>query len=296
MAGTHQVENGVLVFRPAFPFSPGLTVRAVFRATPAASPVETSFAIPRPELRSTTRVVNVYPSADTVPSNQLKFYLQFSAAMERGRAWSHLTLLNGKGERVELPFLEIDEELWDREQKRLTVLFDPGRIKRGLLPLEEVGPAIVEGETYTLVIAQRWADAQGNPLVSEFRKQFRVAAAERKPVDPLEWRIQPPTPGTREPFRVVFPAPLDYALLQRLLAVEFGGATVLGSIGLANQEREWLFTPHEPWIAGDYALRIDTALEDLAGNRIGRAFDVDEFDPVTKQVQRVTTSIRFRIE
>jgi hypothetical protein len=36
-------------------------------------------------------------------------------------------------------------------------------------------------------------------------------------------------------------------------------------------------------------------LEDLAGNRVGRAFDVDLFQEVTAQIQRETVSIPFRI-
>ena len=38
------------------------------------------------------------------------------------------------GQAVADPFLELDEELWSTDGRRFTLLFDPGRIKRGLKP------------------------------------------------------------------------------------------------------------------------------------------------------------------
>ena len=84
--------------------------------------------------------------------------------MQRGEAWRRVHLYDAAGKLVELPFLELQQELWDPDYKRLTVLFDPGRIKRGLLPLQESGPAIEEGKEYTLVIDRTWIDAAGSPL------------------------------------------------------------------------------------------------------------------------------------
>src|SRR5439155_1191290 len=81
---------------------------------------------------------------------------------------------------------------------RLPVLFDPGRIKRGLLPLNEVGPAIEDGKRYTLVIDREWLDARGVALREEFRKQFRVGPADRTPPDPAQWRLTAPKAGTSD--------------------------------------------------------------------------------------------------
>ena len=51
-----------------------------------------------------------------------------------------------------------------------------------------------------------------------------------------------------------------------------------GNVSVDKQETEWRLTPREPWRAGNYQLVVDTALEDLAGNHIGQAFDIDVFD------------------
>ncbi len=287
--GSYTVEGAVLTFRPRWPFSPGVHVRAVFHAPEGA--VEAAFDIPKATLTATTRVEHVYPSTGSLPSNALKLYIYFSASMRRGEAWPHLRLLDERGKAVELPFLEIDQELWDRTNTRLTVLFDPGRIKRGLLPLEESGPNIVEGRSYTLVISNDWLDAKGMPLTADFTKPFQVVAAMREPVDPGAWSIHAPAPGTAEPLTIDFPRPLDYALLNRALTVD----GVKGKVEVAPGETQWRFIPDAPWRPGAYRLTIDTALEDLAGNRVGRAFDVDTFKEVTPTIQTQTVSLPFSI-
>ena len=93
----------------------------------------------------------VFPSAPELPSNTLKFYIHFSAPMSRGEASRHIHWLDKSGKPTGLPFL-IADELWDSEQQRLTLFFDPGRIKRGIDANEKFGPPIREGEEYTLVI------------------------------------------------------------------------------------------------------------------------------------------------
>ena len=285
MLGSYAIENGLLVFRPRFPIAPEVRVRAVFRGA------ETIFEPRAIARRASTRIEHVYPSIDVLPDNQLKFYLQFSGPMSRGEAWRRIHLLDQSGVAVELPFLEVDQELWDRDYRRLTVLFDPGRIKRGLLPLQEAGPSIEEGKQYTLVIDRDWLDANGAPLVEGLRKPFRVGPSDRTPPDPAQWRLTAPRAGASDALVVDFPKPLDWALLQRLLEVP----GVSGTAVVERNETRWRFVPKEPWKAGEYRLVVDTNLEDLAGNRIGRPFDVDVFERVSERVVRKTVSLPFRV-
>ena len=215
--------------------------------------------------------------------------------MRRGDAWDYIRLLDRSGKPLDLPFLEVDQELWDAETKRLTVLFDPGRIKRGVLPRDEAGTALTEGAEYTLVINSEWRDHNGAPLLSEFRKKFRVLPEARAGIELKSWSLKPPSTGDSA-LIVDFPAPLDYALLNRLLTV-LGpeGRPVDGTITLARNEAQWQFRPDKPWSAGAHELRVDTALEDVAGNRVGRPFDVDVFEPITKTISRKYESIPFRV-
>ena len=91
---------------------------------------------------------------------------------------------------MEDPFLPLDTDLWnDDATTRLTVLFDPGRVKRGILPNVEMGRALQPGRRYTLVISSTWPDGQGRPLRPNFRRTFRVAPPNERPIDVASWRI-----------------------------------------------------------------------------------------------------------
>jgi hypothetical protein len=301
--GSYRVEKGVLRFEPRFPLARGVHYRAVFdparlptRAGSGAKPIETDLFLPRPKPAAATAVEHVYPSKDTLPENQLKFYLHFSAPMSRGEAYRHVRLLDARGKAIDLPFLELDEELWDGAGKRFTLFFDPGRIKRGLKPREEVGPALEEGKRYTLVIDRAWPDAEGNPLKETYRKAFRVGPPDDNPPDPETWKLRPPAAGTRDPLVVTFRKPLDHALLHRLLWVtDSQGRKVPGTPTVSDEEARWRFTPQQPWAAGSYNLVIDTRLEDLAGNTIGRPFEVDVFRPVQREVKSEAVRRRFEV-
>ena len=70
---------------------------------------------------------------------------------------------------------------------------------------------------------------------------------------------------------------------------------VAGAATVSRNENQWRFTPSAPWKPGDYNLTVDSALEDLAGNRIGRPFDVDTFERVSEHLSRQSTSLPFRV-
>jgi hypothetical protein len=300
--GSYRIENNSLIFEPRFPLVAGVPYRATFDSArlqssqPAAKPTVAIFLIPKPQSNPTTKVEYVYPSAEVLPENQLKFYIHFSAPMSKGEAYQHVHLQDSMGKEVSLPFLRLDEELWDQKQTRFTLLFDPGRIKRGLKPREEVGPALEEGKTYTLVIDRDWTDAEGNPLKEFFRKSFRAGSPDDNPIDPKSWKISPPSVGRRDPLVVIFPKPLDHAMLERVVGVtDAGGHSIEGTIAVTEKETHWSFSPKQPWQAGHYHLTADTALEDLAGNSIGRPFEVDVFHPIHRQVKSEIVKVPFEI-
>ncbi len=56
-----------------------------------------------------------------------------------------------------------------------------------------------------------------------------------------------------------------------------------------------LASPPRAWKPGNHTLVIDMTLEDLAGNRIGRPFDVDTIDNPTQRISKPTTLLTFRI-
>lgn len=302
MAGRHAVEGEVLRFHPQFPLARGVEYRAEFR--PGALPggkagqptIVASHRVAKPATSTKTTVTQIYPTAETLPENLLKFYIYFSAPMSRGEIYDHIKLREASGREIELPFLQIDEELWDAEMKRLTLFIDPGRIKRGVLPLEEVGPALEAGKKYELTIHEAWKDAAGNPLKANFHRRFLVGEPDRAAIDPARWKITAPKGGTAQPVEADFGKPLDHALALRLLeVVREGGSAVQGKKGVKQNERVWQLTPSEAWKAGRYHLAVQSTIEDLAGNNIGKPFEVDLFESVQRRMTNSVVRIPFEI-
>lgn len=292
--GAYRIERGVVIFEPRYPLAPGLLYRAVFRGD--KEEISAVFEMPKSDAAPATVVEHLYPSTSRWPENQLKFYLHFSAPMSRGEAYRRVRLLDQRAKQVDAPFLELAEELWDRQGKRLTILFDPGRVKRGLAPHQEVGTPLQEGQSYTVEVDRAWLDAEGRPLKEEFRKSFRVGPPDREPPELKNWRLAAPRGGSAEPLALEFPEPLDRALLEHLLeVVDAKGNLVEGAIAIDRQETRWRFMPQQPWKAGEYSLRVATILEDLAGNTIGRPFEVDVFERVQERISRETVTLPFRI-
>ena len=294
MLGRYQVADHILTFHPRFPIAAGVHYRAVFHS--GATRVEAAFDGPPIATNPLTRVDRIYPSTDVLPSNALRLYIYFSAPMSRGEAWPHIHLIDADTNRpVDIPFLELDQELWDQNNQRLTVLFDPGRIKRGLVPTTTIGPSVVEGKHYKLVIDRDWHDARGVNLVSNFEKPFRGGPSDRTTPDPAKWRVVAPKSGTMDPLVVVFPKSMDYVLLQRMIGIFDTHGEIPGKIAVDRNETEWRFTPREAWKAGSYRITADNTLEDISGNHLDRPFDVDIFETVTKHITSTTTSLPFSV-
>jgi hypothetical protein len=304
--GRYAIDAGALRFTPQFPLDPGQRYDVVFDPSGVPTGVREALAssklsrvaaiveVPARDQAATTKVVNVYPSAAEVPENQLRMYILFSAPMGLKSGAEHVRLLDARGDAIVDPFLPLDVDLWNGERTRFTLLFDPGRVKRGILPNEQMGRSLIAGRTYTLVVDAAWRDGSGQPLTEPFRREFRVGPPVERALDPKAWRITAPRAGTSDPLVVSFPAPLDYALLHRALTVwDRAGARLAGEIRLQEAETHWLFTPSVGWRTGEYELRASSTLEDVAGNRIGKAFEVDERAESGAQAQSV--AIPFQI-
>ncbi len=291
MLGRHEMVDGDLRFTPRFPLESGLVyrVRLDLDSGPAPYPgvsprvVEARFQLPTRPSTVATECEGIFPSGDRLPENLLRLYLQFSGPMSRGVSEDHISLeilgrpSPGRPGPAPDPFVEIAQELWDPEQRRLTLLLDPGRIKRGLRPHDEAGPPLVAGTTYRLAVSADWPDSRGELLVRGCEKTFQVVAPDRVAPAPDLWRIEPPPAGSREPLRLHLDSPLDHSLLTSQLAVEGpagpAGPALTGEIRVTNEETVWSFYPHTPWAAGSHKIHIGPALEDPAGNRIGKIFD-----------------------
>ncbi len=297
--GAYAIDGTILRFTPQFPLTPGVTYHATFDPNPIPvhpdvllPAVTASLVVPKPKREPTTVIDHVYPAADRLPENTLRLYVHFSAPMTRGDVYRHIKLLCD-GKEVDHPFLELGEELWTADSTRFTLLFDPGRVKRGLKPREEAGPSLEEGKKYTLVIDRGWEDENGVPLQASVRKSFAVGPPDDTPIDPDRWTLTPP--GER--LSVKLDKPLDHELLHRMVwVVGPDGKKLYGTIEVPDSADAWAFRPAGGWAKGEYRLVIDTRLEDPCGNRVGRPFEVDVFAPVQKKVTGKTVEKRFAVK
>ena len=281
-AGRLLVDAEAVWFAPRFPFADGVSYSLlVASGGHADGPEVWEIQRPSPETSSRTTVVAIYPTAADLPVNLLRVYVHFSAPMSEGWAARAIRVSReDTGETLEDVFLPPEPELWDAQRMRLTMLLDPGRIKRGLVPNLEFGYPLVEDTTVRVAVDPSFRDAVGQPLRAGAERSYSIGLALRSRIDPTAWQLTPPAAGSRAPLQVAFDRPLDHGLLQHCLSVQDGdGSTVGGLAETGASERNWRFTPDNPWPTGEYRLVVEPRLEDVAGNSPARVFDRDVTKP-----------------
>ena len=296
LAGTYLLTESGIRFEPLFPLVAGRDYVAILQMDSNAKPLRVTLSLPKPALGPRVGVTAVYPSANHLPENMLRFYVHFSGEVARGDIYRHFKLIRDDGVEVKEPFLELDEELWSTDGNRLTVLFHPGRVKRELVPREELGPILEEGRTYTLSISGTWKDTEGRPILGGFSKTFTAGPPDESPVDPAVWVLIPPRAGSDSPLILRLPKSLDHAMLGRVVWVaDAKGERVPGTLTVGGGERVLTFEPQSRWKPGTYKLVADTRLEDVCGNRVGEPFEVDVFKPVTRAIEAKTFERHFSV-
>ena len=299
VSGAYAIADGSIRFTPMFPLDPGRQYDVVF--DPAALPgarlgdmpkVSNVVSTPPPPPTPDTRIAAIYPSGPTVPSNLLRMYVEFSGPMGTRTGQDYISIADGSGGDIPGALLPLDTDLWNGDRTRFTVLFDPGRVKRGILPNRAMGRPLTPGMTFAITVKRDWPDAHGKPLASAFRKEYRVGPPVERALATSDWRIAAPVAGSRDPVVVAFRAPMDRGLAQRALGVQRGDAAIAGDVRLDAAETEWRFTPNEPWQAGEYAINVLPILEDVSGNRIGTAFETLTPDTAPPGPSRLTFQVR----
>ena len=296
VSGRNQLVEGGVRFTPHFPFEPGMVYLATFDPRllthGSFSDVLTmKFALPAQPVTYPAEVTAVFPTSDSLPENLLRFYVNFSDSMQRGRAEAEIRLLDSDGRPAADVLYRAPVELWDRGMRKLTILLDPGRLKRGVGPNVELGPPLKVGQRYSLAIGSGMLNRSGQSLRVPFLKHFHVTEPVRERIDIARWKLSLPDAGSRKPLLLFFPASLDLALLRQSISVTTAEDQPLaGQIEIGPEEMQWSFTPTTLWLSGSYRVHISSSLEDVCGNNILGPFDrpmrlgTDLLYDVTKQV------------
>jgi hypothetical protein len=290
MAGQLIRDGADLCFVPRFAFLAGTAYTVTVEGVTVATLVRA-----RPRRTAATEVADIRPTAAEVPCNLLRLYVWFSARMSEGYAAGNVRLADDGGCTIPGALLPGEHELWDASRRRLTVLLDPARIKRGLAGHRKAGYPLRPGEPFRLVVDSGFHDAQGLPLRADAQRRYEVGGEERRHVDPASWVLTVPPAGTSEPVQVAFGRPLDHGLLARCLHVAGpGGELIHGTLQIGPGEQAWQLAPRRSWARGSHRLIVDPVLEDLAGNSVSRVFDRDLTRPKDEPRQARPVTIPFR--
>src|SRR6516225_1225526 len=249
ISGEREIVDGEVRFIPDLPFEPGVRFRAILDLGLLGHPglvgvLTHEFMFPKEAPDTDSEVCQVFPSSDVLPENLLRFHLRFSGPMRRGRAEASIAVLGPDGSPVPDVLHRAPVELWDRSMTCLTILLDPGRLKRGVGPNRMLGPPLKVGERYILAVGPGMIDVYGRPVRQRFTKAFTVCEGVRAPIAIEDWRIAPPTADSRDPLELTFPTPLDWAgLWQGIIVVSESGERIGGRVGIGQDEARWHFTP-----------------------------------------------------
>lgn len=285
-----EVAGSSVIFKPLIAFTRGLKYEVLF-----SDKLIGQFEIPLLSIKDLTEVVAVYPTTDTLPENALKLYIVFSKPMQEGQALSNIDFIKNEKDTLSSVFLDLAQELWNRERTTLTLWFDPGRVKRDLQPNQNLGTPLQRNNSYRLVIDKNWRDELGLTLGSGYEKKFLVGKRDSNSPDPSNWEIHPPKALTTEPLVIDMHESLDYLLLKNAVSITNSNGDILnGSFEPASKETMLRFTPTEAWKQNEYVIKFEARLEDLAGNNLNRLFDKDLTRPDKHEQQKIFTK-KFRV-
>ncbi len=265
-------EGDFVRYTPRFKFTAGAEYAVTVGRWTRADIARAKVPADRPPATPTV-VTKVEGLPDRVPQNTLRFYLHFSRPMTRGEGLKHVKLANKDGDPVDDAFLDLAEELWSADGSRLTLLFDPARVKRELAPREDLGPILDIGRGYRLTVDAAWPDEDGFPLGKPFTKDFTATKPDEEPIDATKWRVE--VEAGRGWMTVRFEKALDEALADRMVRLVTAAGKPVDGHSFAS-DTTWFHSGDGPLPPGEYLVRVDSRLEDHCGNRVGRAF---EFDP-----------------
>jgi len=292
MLGKYRLNNRQIIFQPILPFQAGQSYTADLLGQ-----YTFDFFVPKKTNKTAPLLTGISPSAKQVPANLLKIYLHFSQKMSEGQAYKHLSLIDQKGHKVEGAFLELYPELWDKEKRRLTIWFDPGRVKRNLGPNQQTGSPLEPGQVYRLQIDAHWPNAEGIPLGKNYEYNWQVEKAVYQTPKLEQWQYEWPAPNSLGPLKIKFDRSMDRAVAMKAFSIFNADDDLFpGHFEMEQNETVLLFYPKQVWSSGHYHVQVAAYLEDLAGNNLNRPFDLDLSNSPTQIRDQEFYQIPFLLE
>ncbi|MDF1754527.1 MAG: hypothetical protein P1U89_17215 [Verrucomicrobiales bacterium] len=276
---TVERKGSRLILRPTYPLSPGETYLA--RVTVEDELVASlEYRHKPPENQAPPKVIKIYPGTETVPANLLKFYIEFYQPIREGREiFEQIHIVDESGKAVHDPWRR--QELWSNNNRRLTLWIHPGRIKQGVNLREELGPVLLPGKHYHLLIDESLQNPAGLKMGTPFRHSFRTTDERRQRIDLAQWKILPPSEKGGS-LTIQTNRAIDPFLAERYLRIQREGKLIETTVKADRSQTRFELYHTEGWASGNYTLQVGEFLEDLAGNTTRRVFDTDLSNPDQK--------------
>ena len=282
--GSYEIIANRIVFVPRFPPDPAVSYRVLFDYQSMFKLLELKDAAPHGNLidsiryqpidRPRTFLTDIYPVIDTIPSNTLKLYLFFSQPMGFANPYDYINLIGPESQIIKNAFVEIPEGLWNEARTRLTLLFHPGRIKRGVGPNHSLGPVLAEGLQYELVIDKNWKDANGKNLVGKTSKKYHVSKERRNKIDRKDFYFSSSCPEDCQLLLVIKNTLIDIEMARNSIAIINSNQEVLDvQISYDDDGKSILFRSQGFYAGEKYMMSINPRLEDICGNSFYYVFD-----------------------
>ena len=294
----HQVERTAILgkitqgkthttFTPLVPFDQEVFYTVISNSQLAV------FEIAKSQAYEPMEVVGIYPGTQQVPANILKWYVQFSRPVNPIKIYDHIHFLDAAGEPIDRSILDLGAPLISADGTLLTVWIEPGRQKRLLGPNRHLGSVFEEDKTYTLQIANTLKDAEGLPMEKSIRHHFRTGEPDRTKPSIVQWQVLQPMADSQQDLSIVCQEQVDYGSLLDAFSLEKGGFPIAGRLRYDSEAGMIHFAPKSNWSKGEYSIKVEGILEDLAGNNLRYLFDrpIDE-----SQAERTPQELLFVIE
>ncbi|GAA4278685.1 hypothetical protein [Aquimarina mytili] len=262
--------DNVVAFTPNFPLLHN--TQYVLIASTTRGKIQKRFTLPKQKM-TPLEVSTIYPTADTLPENLLRAYIEFSQPMKTTNNLEHIKLINSKGEEIKGAIFNNAYELWDTSQKRLTIIFDPARVKTDLVANKNLGRALQPGEQFSIKI-DSLQDIYGQKLQQTYIKTFNVVNQDTISPNVNDWTFELPKSNTKKPLQIQFKAAIDrMSLFSRIGLIDKDEKPIKGKIEIKNNEKGWYFVPESKWKTGEYQIIVNSRLEDPSGNNLNGLFD-----------------------
>lgn len=264
--GSFKKVDEDLVFSPEFP----LLDKVAYRLKAGNEIIDFSL---KAKINTIPSVTSVYPTADMLPENLLRMYIQFATPMKTVGNLEKIRLINENEQEVKGAIFNNVYELWDDSQTQLTIIFDPSRVKTGLVANETLGRALQTNKRYKIVIGDV-EDIYGQKLAQPYIKSFSVVTADMVSPDTNSWQYVLPKANSKSALAIHFLDAVDkMSLLYRIQVFNAQNKLITGSIHIKNKEKTWEFIPDNKWLSKDYVLKVNSRLADPSGNNLNGLFD-----------------------